>query len=179
MGDIGGLQLLPTQKRRFSLFGFAGGNRLFALALLILVLLGIGYGVLKWYTSRVMVSIEGLDANLDTIHRTRDKAQEEKLTSFERQLATTQKLLASHLASVDSLYSLQKLIQPQVTFRSLSADAAKRTYEFHAVTNSYSTVAKQIAAFYRSDRVADIKLTNVQAGQHGTVEFTMGLTLKP
>ena len=178
MSDIGGLQLLPNQKRSFSLSAFTGGSRLFVVSLLALILLGVGYGVLKIYTSRVVASIEGIDADMDTIYRGRDKAQEEKLSNFEEQIGTTKKLLATHLVLVERMHVLEDLVQPQVMFTSLAADVIKRTYLVHATTTSYSSVAKQIAAFYKSDTVKNVTLKNVQAGTSGRVEFTMELTLK-
>ncbi|MEK7616162.1 MAG: hypothetical protein AAB420_03075 [Patescibacteria group bacterium] len=175
----GDLQLLPTRKKGFRLGSFLGENTSLSIALVVFVVLVVVWGVLQLMTNKTISSIERIDDQLADIHARRDKNQEEKLLNFERQVHATETLLSSHTVWVNGLREVQKLIEPRVTFLSLSADATKRTYVFHAVADSYSTVAKQIASFYRSDVMSDVTLDKVGLAGNGRVEFTMKLVFQP
>src|SRR3989344_5242402 len=179
MSDIGGLQLLPTQKRKFSIGKFTGNNLLLSIAFLLLISMGVIYSVLYSYTNKTLDSIDNIDTELAAIYESRDKAQEEKLANFKQQTDSMKTLLVSHVAWVDGFQRINGLIEPRVTLMSLSADSQKRTYTFNAVADSYSTVAKQISSFYKSPDVSDIVLNSIKIGQGGKVEFSMVLNFKP
>lgn len=174
----GDLQLLPSQKRHFSFGGFSGKSLLFLVSLALIMLAGIGYGVVLYSIGTTMDSIHDVDDQIAEAYRTRDKSQEEKLLNLAKQLGTTRVLLASHIRWSRDFSAVQALIEPRVTFSTLETDTAKRTYSFHAVADSYATVAHQIAAFYRSEAITDVTLTKVGSVGTGGIEFLMQLTLK-
>ena len=178
MSDVGGLQLLPSQKKRINFSALGGNNTLFTVAVGLLIAVGIVFGILKYLTNKTITSIDVIDAEIGEIHKARDKTQEERLLNFDQQAQSTKALLRSHTVWVDGFGDFQKLIEPRISFISLSADATKRTFLFHALADGYSTVAKQIASLYRSDLLSDITLNKASDVGNGRVDFTMELKFK-
>src|SRR3990167_7830764 len=97
MGDIGGLQFLPTQKKEFSWNAFSGKSILFVISLALIAVLGIAYMFLHFKTSSAMEDIGTLDGKLEAIYSARDKKQEEELLGLNKQLGTTRSLLQAHI----------------------------------------------------------------------------------
>lgn len=178
MTDIGGLQLLPSQKKKINFGELAGNSRFLSVAIGLLILLGIGYGILAFLTSRVLDDIAELDLAIVQIHHDRNKDNETTVAHFSKQLSTIQTLLKSHRLWSDKFERLQTLVASPVTFRTLEADAELKLFKVQATANSYSTVARQIAAFYASDDVANITVSNVSLANNGSVEFSMEIKLK-
>lgn len=179
MTDVGGLQLLPSQKRRFGFGSLTGKSMLLFVAIALVAVVVIGYLMVRSMTSSTMASIAGVDAKIVAIHASRKKDQEEVISNLSKQLATTRTLLQAHIQWSKELELVQKLIEPRVRFTSLQADPKKRTYQFHATADSYATVARQVAAFYGNPSISDVSLTSVHGAGNGVVEFTMQITLIP
>lgn len=179
MPDIGGVQLLPTQKRRFGVAGVSGGNDFLVFACAFIAALIITFIFLSYRTSKTMKSIISVDTELQTIQTVRDKPTENKLLDLQRQLATTNTLLTDHLRWSMALSKLNQIIQPDVVLETLSGDAGSKTLRFSAEADAYDAVAKQVAAFYQDKDFTEVKLNQVQTKTNGGVTFSMDLTFDP
>ena len=179
MGDIGGLQFLPTQKKEFSWNAFSGKSILFVISLALIAVLGIAYMFLHFKTSSAMEDIGTLDGKLEAIYSARDKKQEEELLGLNKQLGTTRSLLQAHIYWSQGLGELQNMIEPRVRFTTLNATIDKHTFIFHAFADNYATVARQIAAFYQNENITNVTLSKVGGSGSGLVEFDVELTVKP
>ena len=177
MADAGGLQLLPTQKRSFNL-GLSGGNGFFVVSLIMLAVVGILYAGVGYFRDRTISRVDDVHAQIQSIYETRDRTQEEKLINLKKQLATTLSILQMHSRWSEGLSNIDRFVLPRVVFISLTADADQKSYTFHATADSYATVAKQIAAFYATDLVTNVKLNKVSVLNEGGIDFSMQLTLK-
>lgn len=144
-----------------------------------MLLLGIAYSIVMYLKNEALSAVADVDKEIALIYKSRDKAEEEKLLNLNKQLTTTKSLLQAHTAWSVGFNDIQTKIEPRVRFMSLSVDAAKKSYDFHAVADSYTTVARQVAAFYRTDSISDIKLDKVAITGNGSVEFNMQLTFLP
>ena len=179
MADAGGLQLLPSQKKHINFRVLTGGNKLVTFSILVVILLGCAYGVIKYYKNKTLTEINTIDVQIEAIYKSRNKTEEEKLNNFQKQLAMTRSLLQSHTTWSVGFRAMEQIIEPRVKFTSLTADASKKLYSFNASADGYTTVAKQIAAFYRSDAISDVRLNNVSASGTGGVDFTLDVTFHP
>lgn len=178
MSDLGGLQLLPSQKRTYSLH-VQGNSRLLLIAFIFLIALAIAYGSIRIASDRAEDKVTDVEKSIMAIYKKRDKAAEEKLMSFQKQLTTTRELLQAHTTWATGFVGIQKLIEPRMKFSSLEADSDKRSYRFQAMADSYATVAKQIAIFYGSPLIQDVKIGTINGALKGQVDVTMELTLSP
>ncbi len=176
MSDLGGLQLLPSQKRTYSLH-MQGNSRLLLVAFILLTVLGVVYGVTLVLSRQAQRKVTDTEQSIEAIYKKRDKAGEEKLLNFQKQLDATRALLQNHVTWSKGFTGIQKLIEPRMKFSSLQADSEKRTYSFHALADSYSTVAKQIAVLYASTLVQDVRVSTISITPNGQVDVTMELTL--
>lgn len=176
MSDLGGLQLLPSQKRNYAIH-LQGRNGLLVIALVILLVLGIAYGALSVLAGQVTDEITTTEQSIAAIYRKRNKADEEKLLNFQKQLGTTRTLLKAHTTWSASFVGIQNLIEPRMKFSTLQVDSVKRSYSFHALADSYATVAKQVAVFYGSPLVQDVKVGAISINAEGQVDVSMELTL--
>lgn len=178
MSDAGGLQLLPNDKKHFEV-SLSGKSGFLIVAIVILLLIGGAYMILSSMITSAEEEVAGIDSQILAIYKKRNKTEEEKLLNFEKQLTTMRNLLTAHTTWSLGFRGVQSLIQPRVTFESFNADARSKKYTFHAISDSYTTVAKQVAAFYATDMFSDIKLNKVSEGGNGQVDFTMDLQFKP
>ena len=178
MSDIGGLQLLPSQPKKIS-FGLIVKNKSMLTAIVLFICLIISYVVGLLIQNSIAKDISEIDANIAVIHQARNKEEEEKLKNFKAQLVTMGALMKDHIAWSGGFANLQKLILPQITFSGLKADSKKRTVSFVATADSYTTVAKQVASFYGTDMISDVRFSRVGMSQRGGIDFDMEVTFKP
>ncbi len=177
MGDLGGLQLLPSQKRSYAALRVQGKSRLLLIAFMLLLVLGVAYVVMLVVANQVQSNVAATEQNILAIYKKRNKTDEEKLLNFQKQLGTTRTLLQAHTIWSAGFIGIQKLIEPRMKFLSFQADTDKHSYSFHAVADSYTTVAKQIAALYGSALVQDVRVSAISAVANGQVDVTMELIL--
>jgi len=178
MPDIGGLQLLPETRKRIEV-NVPGQNKFLIFSFVfILVVLSI-YVVIRFYQNSLEQASASIDGQLATIERSRDKASEDKLINLSKQLATINPLLAGHLIWSDAFTKVQSLTLPQIQYETLDTNFDSKKFLFKALAASYTTVAKQIAAFYSSDAFTDVALDKVSSQPSGRVEFTLELSFDP
>lgn len=177
MSDIGGLQLLPSQQRKTSV-SMSGGNGALAIAGLCFLALGIAYGVASYLISATQKDITSLEAQIGGLYDGRDRAMEQELVTLQKQLAMTEKLLGAHVRWSSMIMSITRSILPNVRLVSFTTNATQRTYSFSAVADSYTTVARQIAALYATEAVREVSVGKVTRGTAGNIEFSVDLTLK-
>lgn len=178
MPDIGGLQLLPETRKKIEV-RVPGQNRSVVLSsIFILVLLGLYLG-LMFYNNSILSSVTQADEQLAALERSRDKKTEQKLLGLKNQLSVIGPLLSSHLFWSQGLSKIQSLVQPQVQVKTMNADGPAKKIVFQATAASYTVIAKQIAAFYTDDSIADIILNKAVSLTSGKVDFTMQLMFDP
>jgi len=177
MPDAGGLQLLPETRKKIEV-RVPGQNRPVILGLIFVILiLGFYFG-LKLYNSSLLSSITQIDTQLSALEKSRDKGVEQKLLNLKGQLSIVGPLIDSHLFWSQGLSKIQSLVQSQVQFKSINADSVASKVVFQATAANYTTVAKQIAAFYMDDSITDIILSKAASTPTG-VDFTMQLSFDP
>ncbi len=178
MPDVGGLQLLPETRKKIEV-RIPGQNRPVILSsIFVLVILGLYFG-LMFYNNSLLSSVTQADEQLATLERSRDKKLEQKLLGLKGQLSVIGPLISSHLFWSQGLSRVQSLIQPQVQVKSMNADGPAKKIVFQAVAANYTTIAKQIAAFYADDSITDIVLNKATSLTTGNVDFTMQLMFDP
>ena len=179
MADIGGLQLLPSQKKNFSFSSLSGRSVLFVVSIILFLIVAVVYFFIRYYIGSTTSSIQKTEDELSAIYQARDKAKEVKLFNLSKQLATTGTLLRSHVYWSAGFQAISKLIERDVTLTTLDVDSAKKTYSFHALARNYATVARQIASFYSNSAITNVALGKVGIAGNGNVDFVMTLTFKP
>ena len=156
-----------------------GQNTPLWLALGCLLLVGLVYGGLYLYRGRldeqVIAASEAFNAN----EAKRNKPQEQELLKAKEALALVQPLLASHVHWSAAFTRVQRLVDPEVQFDSLSTKLDKNEYAFKATAASYAAIARQIAAFYSDDAITDVTVGKLSTLTSGRIEFTVQLTLDP
>lgn len=176
MADAGGIQLLPDTKKKIQLQS-TGQNRVLIFSFVFVVLVGGLYGGLWWYQDSTQKKLEDINKQLSDIEATRNKKDEEKLLNLKDSLALVEPLIKSHVFWSDAFDRIQNLINPGVQFSSLGVSLGKSEYTFKAVARNYSTVAKQIAAFYKDDAITDVSLGKISTLSTGQIEFSTTLIL--
>ncbi len=178
MPDVGGLQLLPETRKKIEV-RVPGQNRPVVLSsIFVLVILGLYLG-LMFYNNSILSSVTQADEQLAVLERSRDKKLEQKLLGLKSQLSVIGPLVSSHFFWSQGLSKVQSLVQPQVQFKSINADGPAAKIVFQATAASYTTIAKQIAAFYADDSITDIVLNKATSLPTGQVDFTMQLIFDP
>lgn len=172
MADQNGLQLLPETRRKIEL-NVPGENRLIYAGITVLVLMLILAGGLYFYKGALEDKKTRLDSKIINLEKDRDKKVEQNLLTLNKQLSLISILLDSHIVWSKALSKVENLLQPQVQFLSFSAAVSDNRFEFKALANNYTVVARQIAAFVSDDSIKDIALTNVHVLTSGKLEFSI------
>lgn len=174
MADQNGLQLLPQTRRKIDI-NVPGENRLVYVGITVLVLMLVLVGGLYYYRSGLEDKKTELDAKIVNLEKDRDKKVEQNLLTLNKQLSLISTLLDSHVLWSKAFSKVEGLLQPQVQFLSFSAAVSDNKFEFKALANNYTVVARQIAAFVSDDSIKDIALTNVHVLTTGKLEFSIKL----
>ena len=175
MPDAGGLQFLPETRKKIDVKR-PGQNRPLVFGFIVLgVVLGLYLG-LSSYKESLLSEVTALSQQLSDLERARDKQLEIKLLDLNKQLAVINPLLNSHVFWSTAFIKIQSLVQPQVRFKSMNADGLSEKILITATTDTYTTIARQIASFYAIDSVADIILNKVQSQSTGDLEFSLQIT---
>lgn len=178
MPDVGGLQLLPETRKKIEV-RMPGQNRPLVFGLIFVFLVAGLYLGLMFYKNSLLSSITQVDAELAALEKSRDKKLEQKLLGLKNQLSVIAPLISSHLFWSQGLTKVQSLVQPQVQFKSINVDTSAAKIVFQATAASYTTIAKQIAAFYTDDSITDIVLNKATSLPTGNIDFTMQLIFDP
>ena len=174
MPDQNGLQLLPETIRKIEV-KIPGENRLINTGIAVLILMFVLTGGLYFYRSTLEDKKTELDAKIVNLEKDRDKKVEANLLTLNKQLSLISTLLDSHVIWSKALSKVEGLLQPQVQFLSFAAAVSDNRFEFKALANNYTVVARQIAAFVSDDSIKDIALTNVHVLTTGKLEFSIKL----
>lgn len=172
----GGVQLLPETERRPTLASYTSGNRYFWTGVVIGVFVLVVFAILSGYASSLNDQIAKLDGQLDQTEAQRDKTSEQALLDAQQQSRTMKTVLGSKAYWSQALAQMELMMQSSVTLTSLDASATKGTIGFTATAGSFSSVAKQLAAFAAGTGISDISLNSVRSTQGG-VEFQGVLTI--
>jgi hypothetical protein len=178
MPDVGGLQLLPETRRKIEV-NLPGQNKSLVWSFVFALIILAAYIGLLVYQSSLNATSTSLDNQLAAIEKGRDKATESKLINLSRQLGTINPLLAGHLIWSDAFIKVQSLTLPQMQYETLNTNIDSKKFLYKAIAANYTTVAKQIAAFYSSDAFTDVILDKVAVQPSGRVEFTLELYFNP
>lgn len=174
MADQNGLQLLPETRRRIDI-NVPGENRLVYIGTAVLVLTLIIIGGLYFYNNSLENKMVGLDTEIVNLENQRDKKIEQNLLTLAKQLSLISTLLNSHVVWSKALSKVENSLQPQVQFLSFAAAVSDNRFEFKALANNYTVVARQIAAFVSDDSIKDIELNDVHVLTNGKLEFSVKL----
>ena len=174
MPDQNGLQLIPETRRKIEV-KVPGENRLINTGIAVLILMFVLTGGLYFYRSTLEDKKTELDAKIVNLEKDRDKKVEANLLTLNKQLSLISTLQDSHVIWSKALSKVEGLLQPQVQFLSFAAAVSDNRFEFKALANNYTVVARQIAAFVSDDSIKDIALTNVHVLTTGKLEFSIKL----
>lgn len=173
MADIN-LQLLSETRKKIEVHA-RGDNLYLKMSIALVVLVAVIYLGARFYRSSVVSNIQSVDGDLNALEQKRDKATEDKLLTLNKKLNVVMPLIASHLYWTDALARIEKLIQPQVQFKSLSVGVNDKKINFKAEAASYTVVARQIAAFLSDQAFTNVSVGKVLSLSTGRMEFSMQL----
>jgi len=167
----GGVQLLPETQRRPTLASYTSGNSYFYAAVTLGIVFLIVGAIIGGYKANLKEQINVLDGKMDTLEKSRVKAQETELIDASKQSRVMKDLLTNKIYWSQALERMQQIMQASVTLTQMEATVAKGVISFRAKTDSYASVARQIAAFVAATGVKDIAVKTIKATAQGGVEF--------
>ena len=178
MADKNGLQLLPENRKRLEI-NIPGENKLIYAGAALAVLVVLATVGLAFYNSRLNGQIDELDNQIREIETKRDKKTEENLVVLSKQLALLGKVFSEHIFWSQGFGILGNALQNSVQFQNFSTSLSEGKVTFRAVTNSYATIARQIASFVSHESIKDVTLDSVNTRTDGRLEMSMTLHFEP
>ena len=175
MADRGGLQLLPETRKRIDI-KIPGENRLISIGITLLVLVAVLYGGLWWYSESLTTRIGDADTQILALEKQRNKEAEQNLITLSKQIDITNQILNKHAYWSAGLSRIESALQNNVQFKSFSAVSGEEGFQIRALSDTYATLAKQIAAFIADDAIKDITLDGVNTLTSGKLDFNAKIT---
>lgn len=172
MPDQGGLQLLPETRKKIEITT-PGENRLIVAGGVVLVVAAILAGGLYFYTNFLEDRLAVLDTEITTLEQKREKQSEQKILVFNKQASTLSNILNDHAYWTTAFSKIEGLLQNQVQLSNMTTSLSDSKIDFRATAASYTTIARQIAAFLSDESIKDIALNRVNVLTNGRLEFNM------
>ncbi len=170
------IQFLQEKRTKIEL-GTKTRNKLLTTGIVALALVLAAGSVLTYLKSNLTSEIAQIDSDLDALEARRDKKFEGELLVVRKQLGLISSLLDNHIYWSNTLTKIENLLQGQVQVKNLGLDKSLNEVKLGGVAASYSTIAKQIAAFLSDDSIEDVILEGAEVKPTG-IEITMKLKLK-
>jgi len=178
MADKGGIQLLPENRKRIDV-KIPGENRLIYIGMTLIVFVLVLAGGLWLYSNNLSKQIKADDEQLAALEKQRDSKAEQNLLTLSKQLSLTKQILKNHVYWSMGLSKIESALQNNVQFKSFSATLNEKSFNVQALSDSYSTIAKQLAAFVSDDSVKDVTLNNVSTLTSGKLNFNIRVEFNP
>src|SRR3989344_4888324 len=162
MTDRGGLQLLPENRKRIDI-KIPGENKFIYIGVVLIVL---------WlYSNKLANQITANDEQLATMEKQRDKKAEQNLITLSKQVDITNQILKNHIYWSVGLSKIESALQNNIQFKSFSGILSEESFHVRALSDNYTTIAKQLAAFVADDSTKDVTLDGVSALTSGKLDF--------
>jgi hypothetical protein len=173
MADKGGLQLLPENRKRIDI-KVPGENKLIYTGIGLIALVLAVTGGLWIYSNSLADKIAVEDNRIIALEKERNalSGAEQKLITLAKQMSITSQILKSHLYWSQGLSKIESALQNNIQFKSFSGIVGEDIFRIQALSDNYSTVAKQLAAFLADDSIKDITLDNVNTLTSGKLDFS-------
>ncbi len=178
MADKGGLQLLPENRKRIDV-KIPGENRLIQLGAGLIVLVLVIAGGLWLYSNSLANQIASDDQQLAALEAQRDKTAEQNLITLSKQVGITSQILKNHIYWSIGLSKIESALQNNIQFKSLSAVLSEDSLHIRALSDNYTTIAKQLAAFVADDSITDVTLDGVSSLTSGKLDFNASVKFDP
>ncbi len=162
---------MPETERRPTLSSYTSGNAYFYAAVVVGVVILVIGAILAGYKANLEDQISVLDGKMSVGESSRDKQKEQELIDASKQSRIIKDLLTNKLYWSQALERMQQMMQAAVTLTEMNATVTKGTISFRATTDSYASVARQLATFIAATGVNDISVNNIKTTSEGTVEF--------
>lgn len=170
MADKGGLQLLPETRKRLDI-KIPGENRLIIIGVVLVTLVLMVGGGLWTYANSLQGKITKADEEIAVLESRRNLTKEKSLITLSKQLAVTDQVLKSHTYWSTGFSEIEKALQTNVQFKSFSVVLDEQSIHVRALTDNYTTLAKQLAAFAKLPSVTDVTLDGVISLTTGKLDF--------
>lgn len=178
MPDKEGLQLLPETRKKIEL-KIPGENRLLIIGAVFLVLVAVTAGSFSFYQRSLENKISALDEDIKTNEAQRDKTAENNILILNKQVGLLNRLLSDHILWTKGFGRISNDLEAQVQFKSFAVNLNENKITMRAATNSYATIARQMASFVNDESIKDVSLDGVTVLTNGTMEFSMTLAFDP
>lgn len=171
MNDKGGLQLLPENRKRIDI-KIPGENKLTYIGTVLIVLVLVIYGGLWIYGNSLANQITADDNQLAALEKQRDPVAEKNLITLSKQLSITGQLIKNHIYWSIGLSKIESAVQNNIQFKSLSANLTENSLNIQALSDNYTTIARQLAALVADDSIIDVTLDGVNTLTSGKLDFS-------
>lgn len=175
MADKGGLQLLPENRKRIDIV-IPGENRLTYIGAILIVLVLVVAGGLWLYSESLATKITNQVDELASLEKTRNPDAEKKLITLSKQFSITSQIIKNHAYWSIGLSKIESALQNNIQFKSFTATLTEGSLNIQALSDNYTTIARQLAAFIADDSITDVTLNGVNALTSGKLDFNTKIT---
>ena len=142
----------------------------------LIVLVLMVFGGLWLYSESLATKITNQVDELANLEKTRNLDAEKKLITLSKQLSLTSQIIKNHTYWSIGLSKIEAALQNNIQFKSLSTGLAEGSLNIQALSDNYTTIARQLAAFIADDSITDVTLNGVNTLTSGKLDFNTKIT---
>lgn len=146
--------------------------------IIFLIALLIYFGLVFGYKPFLNNSLAGVESELQSVSAQFSSEKKENFISFYSQLTNLQKLLANHKVASKAFSSLELMTAKDVTYTGINLSVPDRTIAIEGVTNSFGSLAVQLALYDQAKEVRKVTLDSSKSNG-AIVQFKVKLLLTP
>ncbi len=171
------ISLIPKEYKGKTGFGAIFSKAgIFIVVLLVFAILV--YAGLFYYNRSLNDQYNEFQKALDDLNTKRDVAFEKEVISLEKTLKNLKTALRGHVYWSALFAKFEKLTVPQISFSKLSAGLQNDGSPYLTLNgraSNYSSLAKQMAAFANDPLVSDVKISGINLGTEGGIDFSLNI----
>ena len=137
------------------------------------------FGIKFGYTSYLDDQSIKIDQQLESLAKKINEADQEKFIGFYSQIVNLRTVLEKHLFVSNTFKILEKYIIQTVFFKDSSFDVNSNTIQAMGSTDSFNSLAQQMAIFEKAPEITKVSLDAVSLQPSGGVTFTIKLQVQP
>lgn len=138
-----------------------------------------GYFTLNYFTKKSEQKLQEIKTAVENAKTPEREKLENGLKELRDKIDDFAPLLLSHKRTSNFFTTLQKNTLPKVFFTDLRLDTKNNLVELFGQTEDFQTLGQQLLIFQQSQTFQNPKLSKVEIGKEGKIEFTFNFSLNP
>ncbi len=153
-------------------------NKLIIFPIILIVAAIVIYAGLFIYKKTLSEEVSRLDNEIVQINQEISQELETEVVNFQKHLSSLKKMLNEHIYYSNVFRLIEEKTVSTVSFENFVGSVQNKRIELKGKAISFSSLAKQVAAFKKAKEVNKVNFSSATVGAVGGIDFEIALFLK-